>query len=189
MKGRIVAHRRLCCPVRDAGFTLRRNTNVSESPWWVHYTHGGVPIPSDQPHQELVNAVNELKLQEGQGEGGKFSINEHGQVVARMSAAPGLGNSIQVIGIVDGKVYAYRKCVITFDRGRLDPAVTPPEGAPWTGPKCGISYTFHAPHTRKPPSRLVDAIEVRLEDTIFHLSIEAGIILQLVDRSPVFLLH
>ncbi|HAN90820.1 MAG TPA: hypothetical protein DCQ33_01910 [Nitrospira sp.] len=175
MKGRITAHRRLCCPVKDAGFSVRHNKAVYGEPWWVHYEHGGRWIPADLPHEELVEVVNELKVQEGQTEGGAFSINEHGQVIARTSAAQGQSGSVQIIGVSSaGKVYAYPH-VITFDGGRLDPTEDAVEGQSWPGPHCGISYSLAAPGATHPPSRVQDEISMSIEGQLTQLSSNAGI--------------
>ena len=169
MKGQVIAHRLPVCPNRDSRFTLRRNTAIAGDPWWVHYKDATTITPADLPHAALVEIVNELKTQEGQQEGGAFSINEHGQVIARMSAPPepGQGNAVHVIGLVHGVVVTY-STPIRF--GALDPTATPDEGDPWTGPLCGMTYTFTAPGHRRPPSRMLDEVVVEIEGQIVQLS-------------------
>ncbi len=102
MAGRIVGTRLPCCPGKDSRFTLRHHQTRPGSPWWVHYEPpGGDPIPADDPHDDLVRLVLALKLQMATSEGGGFSINEHGQVIARASAPTGPGNTIHIIDVTN----------------------------------------------------------------------------------------
>lgn len=171
MNGRIVAHRTPVCPGHDSRFTVRHNSSVDGSPWWVHYDDGTAKIPANLPHTELVEMVNDLKHQMGQGEGGAFSINEHGQVIARMGAV-GRGNAMHVVGLLAGEIFRYTT-PITF--GALDPTMEPDEGEPWGGPLCGMTYTFAAPGNPQPPSRLYDEIFFKMEGDIVQLSSQAGV--------------
>src|SRR5260370_13248149 len=85
--------------------------------------------------------------------GGPFSINEHGQVIARATAPAGPGNTIHIIDVTGrGTVSSYTTPIL-FRGGGLDPRATPKEGDPWPGPKSGMSYTFPAPGNAKAPSR------------------------------------
>jgi hypothetical protein len=174
MTSRVIAHRLPACPSRDSRFTIRHNPAISGDPWWVHYENGGSFIPADAPHVDLVAAVNELKRLQGQPEGGSFSINEHGQVIARMAAPPGHGQAVHVVGHVGGVVASYA-AAITFRGGQLDPTMVPAPGAVWPGPLCGMSYTFPAPSNPKAPSRCVDDVFVEVEGQILQLSSDANI--------------
>lgn len=164
---RVIPKRIPICPGRDSRFTIRRNNGE----WWVHYEpEGADPIPADQPHGELVERVNRLKETEGNQPGGSFSINEHGQVIARMSAPPGYNQiAIHVVDISDGQVFAYPRR-ITFQDGDLDPSALPAEGDPWTGPLCGTNYSFAAPNSRRPPSHNLDEVWTEIEGVKVQLS-------------------
>src|SRR3954468_11570676 len=117
---RVIPKRLPVCPGRDSRFTIRHNS-ASGGDWWVHYDPpGGTPIPADSPHPELVSLVNALKEAEGIAAGGAFSINEHSQVVARMTAPPGYQqNAIHVVDISSGAVETYTQ-TITFQGGAID---------------------------------------------------------------------
>lgn len=152
--GRVIPHRIPICPGRDSRYTVRRNRSEPDSPWWVHYSPpGDDPLPADDPHQELVNLVNTLKEQQGCQHGGAFSINEHFQVIARMSAPPGQrGQSIHVVGVNLGSIVTY-DIPIRFSQGELDPTSAPSEGELWPGPLCGTTYRFAAIGNPMAPSR------------------------------------
>src|SRR4051812_18850876 len=88
--GRVIPKKIPVCPGRDSRYTVRHNADQSGTPWWVYYecpTRG--LLPADQDHRDLVTLVNELKQQICGSEGGSFSLNEHGQVIARMPAPSG----------------------------------------------------------------------------------------------------
>lgn len=173
MKGRVIAHRHPACPGHDSRFTLRSNNELPGKPWWVHYKANSAFVPADLPHEELVSVVNDLKMQEIQREGGAFSINEHGQVIARMTAPPGHpGNAIHVVGLTGGIVYRYTAPIVF---GALDPTLLPNEGDPWAGPLCGMTYTFTAPGNPRPPSRSFDEVLVEIEGVTAQLSTSAGV--------------
>ncbi len=170
MSGRIIPHRLPSCPGQDSRYTLRHNPEQPGGPWWVYYQPpGGNPIPADDAHLVLVELVNALKAGMGQGTGGSFSINEHAQVIARMAAPPGQGNSMHVVNISGGAVDVYNN-PITFQNGQLSPASIHNEGERWSGPLCGISYSFVAPGNRKAPSRNLDEVFVEEEGQILQLS-------------------
>jgi hypothetical protein len=149
---------------------------VSGSPWWVHYEPpGGNPIPSDDPHADLVDMLRKLKRDMVGTEGGAFSINEHGQVIARAAAPNGPGNTVHMIEVTSaGGVFTYTT-PIRFSGGTLDPCARPIEGTPWTGPLSGMTYSFAAPGNPKPPSRNLDEVFVEEEGVTLQLSTEAGI--------------
>lgn len=176
MAGRIIGTRLPCCPGKDSRFSLRRNTKRSGTPWWVFYTPpGGEPIPADEPHESLVALVNSLKKELAGSEGGPFSINEHGQVIARARAQSGPGRTIHVINVTSqGKVSAYSNPIL-FQGGNLDPRASPRAGDRWPGPLSGMTYKFAAPENPKPPSRKVDEIFVEEEGVILQISTHAGI--------------
>lgn len=168
MPASLVIPKRLpVCPNRDSRFTIRRN----DGDWWVHYkASDGTFIPADEPHHELVSLVNQLKEAEGNAPGGAFSINEHGQVIARMSAPVGYPqNAIHVVDISGGAVRTYTE-TITFQDGEMDPTVEPEVGSPWPGPRCGSSYSFAASGNKKPPSHNLDEIWTEIEGQIDLLS-------------------
>lgn len=148
--GRVIVPRLPVNPGRDSHFTIRQNFGRADSPWWVYYAPPGEdPIPAEDPHDELVDLVNWLKREEGGRDqaGGAFSINEHGQVIARMQAPQGYGtNAIHKIGVDQGRVCGYMVPLLFRLGGRLlDPTASPVEGNQWPGPLCGLSYTFAAP--------------------------------------------
>ena len=176
MNSRIISHRLPSCPGRDSRFTLRHNTQQPQNPFWVFYeSPTGDLIAADDPHPELVELVNALKTAFGNQAGGSFSINEHSQVIARMAAPAAAKEKAHhvIASDVQGVVRTY-KSNITFASGRLDPAATPQEGAPWLGPLCGMTYTFAAPQNPKPPSRNLDEIWMEVEGSIVQLSKDAG---------------
>jgi hypothetical protein len=160
---RVIPKRLPVCPDRDSRFTIRRN----EGEWWVHYqASDGTFIPADAPHSELVALINDLKEAESNAAGGAFSINERGQVIARMKAPPGYQQSaIHVVDISGGAVQTYTQ-TITFQGGLLDPTAEVAEGSPWPGPRCGSSYSFAAPGNRKPPSNNLDEIWTEIEGKV-----------------------
>lgn len=174
MKGRIIAKRLPSCPGHDSRFTIHRHKSLAGAPWWVHYEDGSTLIPADLPHRDLVEVVNDLKRQDGQAEGGGFSINDHGQVIARMSAPPGPGHgrSIRVIGVSGGMVFRYATPIVF---GTLDPTALPAEGDPWEGPLCGMTYSFTKPGNLQPPSQLPDEVFFKEEGTTVQLSTAGGI--------------
>ena len=130
--GRIIAQKVPICPGVDSLFRIRHNSSEDGNPWWVFYGEdSGDLIPADSPHSELVELVNSLKRQQDGQPGGRFSINEHGQVIARMQAPPAVpGQAIHVVGLRAGQVVTYRT-PITFRGGRLDPRAIVTEGQPW----------------------------------------------------------
>ena len=90
MAGRIIGTRLPCCPGKDSRFSIRHNVEQVGQPWWVFYEPPGADrIPADAPHAELVKLVNSMKMEMAHTEGGAFSINEHGQVIARAQAPAG----------------------------------------------------------------------------------------------------
>ncbi len=139
--------------------------------WWVYYeAPGGTLFPADDDHAGLVAVVNELKQQVVAGtEGGAFSLTEHQQVIARMPAPAGLGQSVYCIGVDGAEVCTYRQPLL-FDNGRLDPRVEPRVGAIWAGPLCGSSYTFAASGSIKPPSVHLDEIFTEIDGARVVLS-------------------
>lgn len=147
------------------------------NPWWVYYNPPGEDrIPADGAHAALVDLVNAIKQAEGGALGGGFSINEYQQVIARMPAPAGYrGNAVEVIGMDDGEVITYSEEVITFSGGRLDPRDNPGEGAAWTGPLCGTTYSFTAPGNPQPPSRNLDEVIITIEGANLQLSGDARI--------------
>lgn len=169
---RVVPKRLPICPGRDSRFTIRH----LNSEWWVHYEpQGADPIPADQPHGELIDRVNRLKEIEGNQPGGSFSINEHGQVIARMNAQPGYNQlAIHVVDVSDGQVFTYTRR-ITFQGGALDPSVSPAEGDPWAGPLCGTSYSFAAPNSRRPPFHNLDEIWTEIDGARVLLSSQISV--------------
>ena len=172
--GRVVPKRIPVCPGRDSRFTIKHNSTMPGNPWWVYYDS----IPADDPHTELVTLVNEIKSQLcGSEGGGAFSINEHGQVIARMSAPggyPGDANALHAIGIDRGNVRSYAQPLI-FNRGALDPRSAPAVGAPWVGPLCGTTYSFAAQGNPKSPSNNFDEIFIEVAGSTVLLSIDSGI--------------
>jgi len=168
---RVIPKRLPVCPGRDSRFTLRRNSGEGGE-WWVHYeAPDGTLMPADDPHEELVSLVNNLKLAEGNGQGGSFTINEHFQVIVRTKAPAGYQqNTIHVVDISGGAVATYVNR-ITFDSGAIDPTSTPSEGGDWPGPRCGTTYRFAAPGNPKPPSHNLDEIWTEIEGRIEQLSV------------------
>ncbi|MBI3468558.1 MAG: hypothetical protein HY000_36615 [Planctomycetes bacterium] len=177
MAGRIIGTRLPCCPGKDSKYTIRHNTDREGSPWWVFYEPPGQNrIPADDRHVSLIDLVNSMKAQMAQSSGGgSFSINEHGQVIARAKAPAGPGNTIHIINVTSkGDVSTYSTPLL-FDGGKLDPRSTPKEGQPWPGPLSGMSYKFVAPGNPKPPSRNRDEVFVEEEGEVLQLSVHAGI--------------
>jgi hypothetical protein len=168
---RVIPKRLPVFPGKDSRFTVRHN---SGGDWWVYYeAPGGMLIPADSPHQDLVTLVNELKEAEGNPAGGSFSINEHSQVIARMKAPAGYQqNTIHVVDISGGAVEKYAQ-TITFQEGAIDPTAEPAEGGPWPGPRCGATYRFAAPGNKKPPSHNLDEVWTEIEGQIDLLSTHA----------------
>jgi hypothetical protein len=122
-----------------------------------------------------VGLVNALKQAHGNQPGGSFSINEHGQLIARMNAPSGAKERAHHVVALDGggNVITYLEQTITFRGGLLDPTSTPTEGEPWTGPLCGMSYTFAAPNNPKPPTRNLDEVWTEIEGEKIQLSRDA----------------
>lgn len=152
---RVIPKRLPVCPNRDSRFSIRHHG----ASWWVHYqAPDGTYVPADAAHSELVDLVNALKEAEGNSAGGAFSINERGQVIARMKAPPGYPqNAIHVVDISTGVVQTYGN-EITFGGGTISPTALPEEGDPWPGPRCGLTYKFAAVGNKKPPSHNVDEV-------------------------------
>jgi|SRR5580700_1021902 hypothetical protein len=171
MMDRVISHRLPVCPGHDSRFTIRHHGTEL---WVFCKIPGGDPVPADAAHPHLVELVNALKQQHGNQPGGSFSINEHGQVIARMHAPSGAKERAHHVVALDlqGNVMTYREH-ITFRGGLLDPMSTPTEGEPWTGPLCGMSYTFAAPNNPKPPTRNLDEIWVEIEGENVQLSRDA----------------
>jgi hypothetical protein len=167
---RVIPKRLPVCPGRDSRFAIRRNA-ANGNQWWVHYEAPGKDfIPADEPHKELVDLVNDLKEAEGNSAGGGFSINEHSQVIARMKAPFGYTqNTIHVVDISSGTVQTYGE-TITFQHGAISPIANIPEGALWSGPRCGATYRFAAPGNKKPPSHNLSEIWTEIDDQIDLLS-------------------
>jgi hypothetical protein len=136
---------------------------------------GDDPIPADDPHEELVALVNSLKNELANTEGGPFSINEHGQVIARARATSGPGNTIHIINVTGRGAVSTYGTPILFQDGGLDPRAAPREGAGWPGPRSGMTYKFAAPGNPKPPSRRLNEIFVEEEGEVLQISTHAGI--------------
>lgn len=174
---RVIPKRLPVSPGRDSRFTIRHNPD-QDNEWWVYYEAPGAdPIPADGAHRELVELVNSLKEAAGNQLGGSFSINEHQQVIARMtSPAAYPGHAIHVIGLLGGtgEVLTYAE-IITFQGGTLSPLASPAEGAAWPGPLCGMSYTFAALDNPQPPSSNFDEVSVDINGQRVQLSTAAGI--------------
>lgn len=168
---RVIPKRLPVCPNRDSRFSLRQHGGS----WWVHYqAPSGAYIPADAAHAQLVDLVNALKEAEGNAPGGAFSINERGQVIARMKAPPGYPqNAIHVVDISMGVVQTYNH-TITFSGGAIDPTVMPNEGDPWPGPRCGLTYKFTAPGNKKPPSHNLDEVWTEVDGKDDLLSTHLG---------------
>ena len=156
MAGRVIGTRLPCCPGKDSRYTLRRNSQEEGRPWWVFYEPpGDDPIPADDDHATLVKLVNGLKMEMAGTEGGPFSINEHGQVIARGRAPEGQGNTIHIINVTSrGAVSTYTDPIL-FQDGALDPQANPKEGGPWSGPLSGMSYKLA--RARKPEAPVAQA--------------------------------
>jgi hypothetical protein len=172
---RVIPKRLPVSPGQDSRFTIRRNSGQG-GVWWVYYKpQGADPLPADQSHPALVERVNWLKETEGNQPGGSFSINEHGQVVARMNAPSGYSqNAIHVVDISAGSVFTYTT-TITFQGGALDPSALPAEGNQWSGPLCGATYSFAAPGNRKPPSNNLDEVWIEINGVNVLLSSQISI--------------
>jgi hypothetical protein len=176
MAGRIIGTRLPCCPGKDSRLTLKHNRNHPGQPWWVFYEPpGDDPIPADDPHEELVEVVNSLKMEMAHTEGGPFSINEHGQVIARARAPAGPGNTAHIINVTSRGTVSEYLVPILFRDGELDPQSTPGEGESWPGPLSGMTYKFAAPGNPQPPSRKLDEIFVTEEGIVLQISTQAGI--------------
>jgi hypothetical protein len=172
---RVIPKRLPVAKGRNSHYTLKRNYDQG-GVFWVHYEPPGAdPIPADDAYEELVSRVNWLKETENIRAGGSFSITEHGQVIARMTAPPGyVERSIHVVDISGGVVFAYTQ-PITFAGGTLNPTSSPSEGAIWDGPLCGTTYSFamlDAPH---PPSNFFDEVTIDINGTPVQLSAECGV--------------
>ena len=177
MAGRIIGTRLPCCPGKDSRLTVKHNSEQAGRPWWVFYEPpSDEPIPADDPHEELVALVNSMKAEMAHSPGGgAFSINEHGQVIARAKAPDGPGNTNYIINVTSKGVVSTYSTPIIFRGGKLDPRVTPKEGEPWPGPLSGMSYKFAAPGNPKPPSRKLDEIFVEEEGVVLQISTHASI--------------
>jgi len=171
---RVILKRLPTCPGKNARFHIRRNRD--QGALWVYYTpRGSSPIPADDRHQDLVGLVNDLKGIEAGQEGGGFSINEHQQVIAHMTAPSGYGvRSIHVIGVREGNVLTYKQ-TISFENGALSPTLIPGEGDPWPGPLCGMSYRFVARDNPQAPSNNFDEVFAIVGGHILQLSADGGI--------------
>jgi len=174
--GRIIGQKVPICPGVDSLFRIRHNPAEDGNPWWVFYgTDASDFVPADDPHLELVELVNLLKQQQDGQAGGRFSINEHGQVIARMGAPAGVpGQAVHVVGVRAGQVVTYTN-PITFRRGRLDPRATVNEGQLWPGPRCGVSYKFCAPGNAQQPSGNFEEISITVAGQLRQISAEAQI--------------
>jgi hypothetical protein len=172
---RVISKRIPICPGRDSRFTIRRNPDQNNA-WWVYYEYPtGTLHPADQAHPELVGLVNSLKESEVHYEGGGFSVNEHFQVIARMSAPAGYGGqAIHVVALDGGAVVTYDELLV-FESGSLSPISTHLEGQVWTGPLCGTSYSFAAPGSPKYPSGNFDEVWIEIAGKKIQLSSAAGI--------------
>jgi hypothetical protein len=123
----------------------------------------------------LVALVNSLKTEMAQTKGGPFSINEHGQVIARARAPVGPGNTIHIINVTSRGVVSTYRTPILFQDGQLDPEASPEEGEPWSGPLSGMTYKLVAPGNPKPPSRNLNEIFVEEEGVVLQISTHSGI--------------
>jgi hypothetical protein len=133
--------------------------------------------------------VNSLKEAEGNSAGGAFSINERGQVIARMKAPPGYPqNAIHVVDISTSAVRTYNQ-TITFGGGAIDPQAKPEEGSPWAGPRCGSSYSFAAPNNKKPPSHNLNEIwtEIDNQDDLLSTHIKPAVYPPVAGQLSLFL--
>src|SRR5688500_5973028 len=129
MAGRIIGTRLPCCPGKDSLYTIRNNPAHPEVRWWIYYEPPGTdPIPADDSHTELIALANSLKAEMANSTGGgRFSINEHGQVIARATAPAGPGNTIHIIDVTAAGVTTYTSPLL-FQQGELDPQAQPAEG-------------------------------------------------------------
>jgi hypothetical protein len=177
MAGRIIGTRLPCCPGKDSLYTLKHNAARPGRPWWVYYVPPSAdPIPADDPHEELVALVNAMKAEMSSSSGGgRFSINEHGQVIARAKSPSGPGTAIHIINVTSRGVVSTYETPLLFSGGALDPRSTPTEGAKWPGPLSGMSYTFAKLGNAKPPSRNQDEIFVEEEGVTLQISSHARI--------------
>ena len=167
---RVVPKQLPVCPSRDSRFTLKQNY-AEGGVWWVYYASAGGDIPADQAHPKLVERILQIKQQLVGTEGGSFSINEHFQVIARMSGPPNSNReSIHAVDVAGGTVFTYSN-LITFQGGVLDPTVATTEGTPWTGPLCGSTYIFGVAGKRDNISGNYE--DVRIKDTEERLSLHA----------------
>ncbi|MGH9967258.1 MAG: hypothetical protein ACREBG_05420 [Pyrinomonadaceae bacterium] len=173
--GRVIPKKLPTCPGRDSRFTIRHNPDQANL-WWVYYeSTDGTLLPADEDHSDLVALVNSLKEAEGNAAGGGFSINEHFQVIARMTAPSNYGGqSIHVVGLAGGLIATYDQTIV-FQNGLLLPTITPLEGQEWVGPLCGMTYSFAAPGSPKGPSRNFDQVFVEIDGQKHFLSVDAGI--------------
>lgn len=110
-----------------------------------------------------------------QSRGGPFSINEHGQVIARAKATDGQGKTIHIINVTARGVVSTYGTSLLFQQGQLDPRAKPKEGETWPGPLSGMTYKLAAPGNPKPPSRKLDEIFVEEEGEVLQISTHAGI--------------
>ena len=174
--GRIVSQKVPICPGVDSLFRIKHNASEDGNPWWVFYgENAGDSMPADDPHPELVELVNFLKLQQDGQQGGRFSINEHGQVIARMQAPRGVpGQAIHVVGVRAGEVITYGS-TITFRGGRLNPRAVVNEGQSWLGPRCGNTFKFCAPGNAQAPSGNFEEVSTLVGGMLRQLSSEASI--------------
>jgi hypothetical protein len=173
--GRIIPQKVPICPGVDSLYRIRRNSKQAGDPWWVYYgEHSDDLTPADDPHTELVDLVNFLKQQQGGQAGGRFHLNEFGQVFARMQAPAGSGQSIHVVGVRAGQVETYTRN-ITFERGQLNPQAVVQEGQKWPGPRCGVSYKFAARGNAQQPSGNLDEVFVLVGGSLQQLSAVARI--------------
>ncbi len=176
MTARVIGTRLPCCPGKDSRFTVKRNFNRLGKPWWVWYEPpGDDPIPADDAHEQLVALVNSMKMEMVQSQGGPFSINEHGQVIARAKAPPGQGNTVHIINVTSRGVVSTYRTPILFQEGQLDPEASPEEGEAWPGPLSGMTYKFAKTGNPKPPSRNLDEIFVEEEGVVLQISTYANI--------------
>lgn len=160
---------------RNSRYTIKMNRDQGGVHWVYYEPPGADPMPADDAHEELVARVNRLKEIEGNAPGGSFSITEHGQVIARMTAPVGyVERAIHVVDISGGAVFSYTQ-PITFDGGRLDPRSNPAEGADWSGPLCGTTYKFAMQDAPHPPSNFFDEVEIEINGLRVQLSAECGI--------------
>jgi len=172
--GRVISRRIPICPGRNSRFTIRQNPDQGNL-WWVYYEYPTDTLhPADDAHSDLVELVNDLKLAEGNQEGGGFSINEHFQVIARTKAPGYGGQAIHVVGLHEGDVVTYEQTIV-FEKGMLSPTATPLEGEKWVGPLCGTTYSFTAVGNPQAPSLNFDEVFVKIAGQVVQVSVDAGI--------------